>query len=355
LVYAQQGTLFAVPLNVNRLEVTGAPVPVLEGVLQFEPNGNANYSLSETGTLVYLSGSVAETPNRLVWVRRDGTEQSLPAPPRAYGYPRISPDGSRVAVELDNQIWMYDLARDTLTRFTFEGTSNQDPTWTPDGSRLAFRSNRESALTRLFWQMADGSGGLERLTVGDYQQNARGWSPDGQVLTYQENNPQTNRDIWVYRLKDRKVEPFLQTPFTEGAQSFSPDGRWLVYVSDESGRPEVYVQAYPGPGGKWLISTEGGSEPVWSRNGRELFYRSGDRMMAVDVALQPTFTAGKPHVLFEGQYFASVFPFTGVAYDVSQDGQRFLMVKQTEQTSASVQMNVVVNWFEELKRRAPTK
>jgi Tol biopolymer transport system component len=257
-------------------------------------------------------------------------------------------------VELDNQIWMYDLTRDTLTRFTFEGTSNQDPTWTPEGSRLAFRSNREGGLARLFWQMADGSGGLERLTVGEYQHNARAWSPDGQVLTYQENHPQTSRDIWMLRLKERKAEPFLQTAFTEGAQSFSPDGRWLSYVSDESGRPEVYVQAFPGPGGKWQVSTEGGTEPVWNRNGRELFYRSGDKMMAVDVELQPTFTVGKPRVLFQGEYFASVFPFTGTAYDVSADGQRFLMVKQTEQTAAAVQMNVVVNWFEELKRRVPT-
>jgi Tol biopolymer transport system component/predicted Ser/Thr protein kinase len=355
LIYARQGTLFAAPFDLNRLEVTGASVPMIEGVLQFELNGNGNYSVSETGTLVYLSGSVAATPNRLVWVRRDGTEQSLPAPARAYGYPRISPDGRRVAVELDNQIWMYDLARDTLTRFTFEGTANQDPTWTPDGSRLAFRSNKESAAARLFWQQADGSGGLERLTIGEYQQNARAWSPNGDVLTYQENHPQSSRDIWMFRLKDRKAEPFLQTSFTEGAQSFSPDGRWLAYVSDESGRPEVYVQPYPGPGGKWQISTETGSEPVWNRNGQELFYRSGDRMMAVDVTLQPTFAAGKPRVLFQGQYFASVFPFTGTAYDVSSDGQRFLMVKQTEQTSAaSVQLNVVVNWFEELKRRVPT-
>jgi serine/threonine-protein kinase len=356
LIYARQGTLFAAPFDLDRLEVTGASVPMIEGVLQFELNGNANYSVSETGTLVYLSGSVAATPNRLVWVRRDGTEQSLPAPARAYGYPRISPDGQRVAVELDNQIWMYDLARDTLTRFTFEGTANQDPTWTPDGSRLAFRSNRESAAARLFWQQADGSGGLERLTIGEYQQNARAWSPNGDVLTYQENHPQTSRDIWMFRLKDRKAEPFLQTPFTEGAQSFSPDGRWLAYVSDESGRPEVYVQPYPGPGGKWQISAETGSEPVWNRNGRELFFRSGDRMMAVDVSLQPAFTAGKPRVLFQGQYFASVFPFTGTAYDVSPDGQRFLMVKQTEQTTAaSVQLNVVVNWFQELQRLVPTR
>jgi Tol biopolymer transport system component len=307
---------------------------------------------------VYLSGSLSAVQSRLVWVDRDGTEQVLSAPARAYGYPRLSPDGQRVAVELDNQIWMYDLARDTMTRFTFEGQANQDPTWTPDGKRVAFRSNRESAQARLFWQMADGSGGLERLAAGEYQQNARAWSPDGQLLTYQENDPQTSRDIWVLRMTDRKAEPFLKTQFTEGAQSFSPDGRWMVYVSDESGRPEVYVQPYPGPGGKYQISTDGGLEPRWNPNGRELFYRSGNRMMAVDVSLQPGFTAGKPRVLFEGQYFTSVFPLTGVSYDVSRDGQRFLMVKEFAvqepgQSAAPVQLNVVLNWFEELKRRVP--
>jgi len=354
LVSAQEGTLTAAPFDQGRLEITGPPVPVLEGVLQF-PNGNANYSFSSTGTLVYLSGTVAATQRRLVWVSRDGTEQPLNVPARAYNYVRISPDGRRVAVELDNQIWLYDLSRDTMTRFTFEGTFNQDPTWTPDGKRIAFRSNKESASARLFWQMADGSGGLERLTTGEYQHNARAWSPDGQLLAFQENHAITGRDMWVLRLSDRKAEPFLQTQFTEGAQSFSPDGRWIVYVSDESGRPEIYVQPYPGPGGKSLVSIEGGTEPAWNRNGRELFYRSGNKMMAVDVNTQSGFSAGKPRVLFEGDYFASVFPLTGTAYDVSGDGQRFLMAKETARTTAPVQINVVLNWFEELKRRVPVQ
>ena len=157
-----------------------------------------------------------------------------------------------------------------MTRFTFEGTINQDPTWTPDGKRIAFRSNKESAAARLFWQMADGSGGLERLTTGEYQHNARAWSPDGQLLAFQENHPSTSRDMWVLRLT------------------------------------------------------------------------------------QPEFSAGKPRVLFEGEYFASVFPQTSTTYDVSPDGQRFLMAKETARTTAPVQINVVLNWFEELKRRVPT-
>ncbi len=179
------------------------------------------------------------------------------------------------------------------------------------------------------------------------------WSPDGQLLAFVEVNPTTGYDIWVLRLSDRKAQPFLRTPFNESVPRFSPDGRWLAYISNESGRYEIYVQPYPGPGGKWQISTEGGTEPIWNPNGRELFYRSGDKMMAVDIATQPSFTAGKPRVLFEGRYELS--PATTPNYDVSPDGQRFLMLKPAEASEAApTQINVVLNWFEELKRRVPT-
>jgi serine/threonine-protein kinase len=154
------------------------------------------------------------------------------------------------------------------------------------------------------------------------------------------------------RMSDRKVQPFIRTPFNESAPQFSPDGHWMAYVSNESGPNEIYVQAYPGPGGKWQISTEGGTEPVWSRNGRELFYRNGNKMMAVDVATQPSFTGGKPRLLFEGPYVPT--PATFPNYDVSSDGQRFLMLKPSESAEAApTQINVVLNWFEELKRRVP--
>jgi Tol biopolymer transport system component len=279
----------------------------------------------------------------------------LAAPAQAYGYPRLSPDGRRVAIELDNQIWLYDLSRDTLTRFTFEGSVNQGQAWTPDGKRIAFRSNKEGP-SNLFWQLADGSGGLERLATSQYSQNLNSWSGDGQLLAYfQVGGGPGLRDIWVLRLSDRKAQPFLQTAFNEGAPSFSPDGRWLAYLSNESGRPEIYVQPYPGPGGKWQISTDGGTEPMWNRNGRELFYRSGNKMMAVQVTTQPGFSVGKPTMLFEKEYAKSEFPATGVAYDVSADGQRFLMVKETDQNAAAAQINVVLNWFEELKRRVPAE
>ena len=180
------------------------------------------------------------------------------------------------------------------------------------------------------------------------------WSPDGQTLAFIEINPTTGYDIWMLRMSDRKAQPFLRTQFNESAPRFSPDGHWLAYISDESGRYEIYVQPYPGPGGKSQVSTEGGTEPVWNRNGRELFYRNGDKMMAVDIATQPSFVAGKPHLLFEGQYQPA--PATLPNYDVSPDGQRFLMLKPNEQgLAAPTQINVVLNWFEELKQKVPTE
>jgi serine/threonine-protein kinase len=363
LVYAQGGSLIAVPFDPQRLTATGTAVPVVEGVLQSPVNGFAQYSISATGSLVYVPGGVQSTQCRLVWVSRNGVEQPLAAPVRAYQFPQLSRDGRRVAVvitEQESQIWLFDLSRETLTRFTFEGNTNTNPVWTPDDKRIAFNSNKEGP-GNLFWQLADGSGGLERLNTSDYTRVPMSWSPDGQLLAFFEVNPTTQRDIWVLRMGDpsaalgqaRKAQPFLQTPFDESVPRFSPDGRWLAYISNESGRFEIYVQPYPGPGGKWQISTEGGTEPVWNRNGRELFYRSGDKMMAVEIATQPSFSAGKPRMLFEGQYEPT--PATTPNYDVSADGQRFLMLRPSESTvAAPTQINVVLNWFEELKQKVPT-
>ena len=196
-----------------------------------------------------------------MWVSRNGTEQSLPAPAHAYQTPRLSPDGQKVAVAIEGQVWLFDLSHERLTRLTFEG-ENGIPSWTPNGKRIAFQSNDR----KLFWQLADGTGGLERLTISEHAQFPDSWSPDGQLLAFTELDPTTVRDIWVLRLSDRKAQPLLRTPSNECAPRFSSDGRWLAYISDESGRYEVYVQAHPGPGGKWQISTEGGTEPAWSCN-----------------------------------------------------------------------------------------
>jgi Tol biopolymer transport system component len=342
-----------VPFDLARLQAVGAAVPIVEGVMQNVATGVAQYSFSNNGALAYIPGNVAATQRRLVWVDRMGAEQPIAAPTHAYRTPRVSPDGRRLAVwieELGDQVWTYDLGRDTLTRLTFEGTGNGGPVWTPDGKRVAFISGVPG---NLFWQPADGSGKAERLTTSEYRQIAGSWSPDGQVLAFHEaGNPTTGNDLWVLRLSDRKAQPFLRTPFNESAPQFSPDGHWLAYMSNESGRAEIYVQPYPGPGGKWQVSTDGGTEPVWNRNGRELFYRQGNRMIAVDVAMQTVFSASKPRMLFEGPYLPSAG--NSPDYDVSPDGQRFLMVKAPEREQISSQIAIVQNWFEELKQKVPT-
>jgi serine/threonine protein kinase len=354
LVYAQVGNLMAVPFDPQRLALTGAAIPVVEGVLQSASNGYAQYDLSNTGSLVYVSGGLQSNQSKLVWVNRNGTEQPLSAPEHNYVYVGLSPNGRRVAVAIaedqGSQVWLYDF-QETLTRLTFVGLANNVPTWTPDGKRIAFLSNKEGQ--NVFWQLADGSGGLEQLTTNDFLHAALSFTPDGQQMAFIESNPTTGNDIWVMRMSDRKAQPFIRTPFNESCPQFSPDGHWMAYVSNESAHNEIYVQSYPGPGGKWQISTEGGTEPVWNRNGRELFYRNGNKMMAVDVATQPTFAGGKPRVLFEGPYVPT--PATFPNYDVSPDGQRFLMLKPSEQDQAAqTQINVVLNWFEELKQKVPT-
>jgi serine/threonine protein kinase len=349
LLFCREGTLIAQPFDAGRLELKGEAIPIAEGV-EFNPgNGRGTVAVSENGVLAYRLAST-NAQIKLVWVDRKGSEQPLPAPPHAYRVPRISPDGRRIGVGItdqESQVWLYDLSRETLTRLTFGGSNNIASIWTPDGKRVAFVSNKEGQRN-IFWQMADGSGGLERLTTSEGTQIPASWSPDGQILAFSEIGPSTGYDIWTLRLSDRKAQPFLQTPFNEAAPQFSPDGRWLAYASNESGRYEIYVQPYPGPGGKWQISTDGGTEPVWARNG-ELFYRNGDKMMAVETTTRSNFSADKPKMLFEGHYATYQ---SSPNYDVTPDGQRFLLTKTGEQGAGEI--SVVVNWLEELKQKSPT-
>ena len=355
LVYAQGGNLMAEPFDPQRLEVTGGAVPVVEGVLQSTFSGAAQFSFSATGSLVYVPGGDQANQRRLVWVSRSGVEQPLAAPARSYRGPRLSPDGREVAVAIegqDTEIWLYNLSRETLTRLTFQRGTSYNPVWTRDGKRITFNiaSGSEGGI---YWLLADGSGGLQRLS--EFGGGPYSWSPDGKLLAFPKGTPTTGIGIWMLRMDDRKAAPFLRTSFNEGALQFSPDGRWVAYISDESGRREIYVQPYPGPGGKWQISTEGGTEPLWNPNGRELFYRSGDKMMSAEITTHPRFSAGKPKVLFVGQYQLSSNQGATANYDVSSDGQRFLVLKPGGKDQAATQINVVLNWFEDLKRRVPSQ
>jgi Tol biopolymer transport system component len=352
LLYVQDGNLMAVGFDPDKLQLAGTPQPVVQGVMQLS-NGSAQYSISATGSLAYIPGSAAGANRRLVWVSRNGAEQVLPAPAHTYVYPHLSPDGRQLAVSFrdqSSQTWLYDFGRDALTRLTFSGTENEMPVWTHDGKRIAHISNQDGPVN-IYWEAADGSGGLERLTNIQETEVPGSFSPDGRLLAYVDINATTGYDIWILHLADRKAEPFIKTPFGESAPRFSPDGRWIAYISDESGRYEVYVQPYPGPGGKYQVSSDGGTEPVWNPNGKELFYRNGDKMMSAEITTTPSFAVGKSKTLFQGSYTPTTgtFPF----YDVSPDGQRFLMLKPAETAAAATQIVVVQNWFEELKQKVP--
>ena len=363
IVYIHSGTLLAVPFDLARLAVTGPPAPVVDGVFESLANGNTHVSISANGSLVYAPGGAVSGARKAVWVDRQGAVQPLPMPPRSYLHPRLSPDGRQLAIEVEgpnHDVFTYDLDRGTLTKLTFDGVSHW-PLWTPEGKRLTFRSHRTGAMS-MWWMPADRSGAEERLTTIGQGQSAASWSPGGRVVAFTQVNPETLADVWVLELDgERKPRPFAQTKFNEGSPRFSPDGRWIAYCSNESGRMEVYAQPYPGPGPKIQISTDGGSDPVWKGKGGELYYRTGEKMMVVDVTTHPVFRAGRPGLLWE-KYFAygrnSSCAAPGPSssnYDVAPDGQRFLMIQEGEQDAPATQIHVVLNWSEELKRLAPEK
>ena len=353
LLYEQPGTgnLMAVPFDLARLQVTGDPLLARQGVRGNMP-GSVDYTVSENGTLIYVPGE-GSLATSFVWVDREGRATALIEDQQEYLRPRLSPDGTKVAVMISsagrNDIWIYDLERSPRFRLTVEG-ENRTPVWTPDGKRVTFSSTSTANYAALYWRQADGSEEVELLLSRESRLYPISWSPDGQILAFYEITPTNGRDIWVLPLEGEPSD-FLATSFNERSPEFSPDGKWLAYVSNESGRDEVYVQPYPGPGGRWLISSEGGSEPVWSADGRELFYRHEEQMIAVTVEIEPLFRAGAPQVLFEGQYVGDPGP-NSRNYDISPDG-RFLMMK-AEALSQQGQINVILNWFEELKRLAPT-
>ena len=353
LLFVRQRTLMAQPFDAGKVQTTGDAIPIVEQVDSVGGRDAQNqFSISQNGILAYTSGSVGGD-FQLTWFDRSGKADGTLGPANVISWGAISPDGKTVAAERVTQgvadIWLHDLARGTASRLTFGPRANQFPVWSPDGSHIAFNSARDG-VAHPFQKSASGTGREETLSkpVGEPPTNTRveDWSRDGRYLILSSfGDPRTKNDVWVMpAFGDRKPFPYLRTEFVERYARLSPDGHWLAYTSDESTRDEIYVQSFPAPGGKWQISTNGGDRPVWSRDGRELYFVSRDgKMMAAEVKSGSKFESGVPKPLFDVRLQSG----GNGSYDVGKDG-RFLIPVREE--TASVPMTVVVNWIAGLRK-----
>jgi len=346
LLFFRDNSLIAAPFDVNSLATSGPPTTVLEG-MALDQLGAPMVAISSTGSLAYIPGSATR---RLVWVSRQGVEEPISDTPRAYQNPRLSPDGHRIIVEVaGGDLWVQDVERPTFSKLTSGDTvGNTFAVWTPDSQRAVFRT-----VTGMWVIDVDArhSQMIPGTRVSDIPTSI---TPDGHTLAFVRQTAESGvADIYTMSL-DGDLAPHVavKTPGYDGGAQFSPDGRWMAYVSNESGQFEVYVQPYPGPDREHPVSTNGGTHPKWNRNGRELFYRNGNSMMVADVSMRDgEINLSIPHVLFDQRYvFGSAQ--TVANFDVSPDGQRFVMVKDD---SGSGRLNIVLNWFEELKARVPSR
>jgi Tol biopolymer transport system component/predicted Ser/Thr protein kinase len=360
LIYVNQGTLFAVSFDLKALELRGTAVRVLERVAYSSQNF-VWFDVSRTGTLVYRSGGPVEAQDVIQWMDASGRTQPLLAKPGLYTRNRLSPDGQRLAVERtegsNTDIWIYDWQRDTMSRLTFGGF-NGGPVWSPDGHYIAF-----GTLSGMFWTRADGAGKPQSLTKGKNIQVPTSFTPDGRRLAFMELNSQSGADLWTLPIESEdtglrpgKPEQFLATPFYEALPSFSPDGKWLAYYSNDSGVFEVYVRAFPDKGSKWQVSNSGGMYPLWSHNGRELFYRTEDNriMVASYTAKGDSFVADKPR-LWSEKHIADLGQ--RMNYDLAPDGKRVVAVMPAEISEAQTaqsRVTLVLNFLDEVRRRVPT-
>ncbi len=370
LVYALEDVLFALPFDLASLEVSGGPVPIVEGVQRANPpaiTASANYGFSDRGTLIYVPGGATTQRRILALVDRQGVVETLDAPPNTYLSPRLSPDGSRLAVETSNEggsnIWIYDVSGRTQIRQLTQGGRNERPIWTPDGERVTFGSDRDGTMS-IYLQPADGSGDAERLTTAEegIEHEPDSWSPDGRTLSFARLDTSTLRGIWTLAPDgETEPEPFYDLSDSNQSNSmFSPNGNWLAYWSTESGTNEVYVQPFPAvPGVRHRITQNTGAMPLWSPDGSELFYRpspnpSDPVLNVVGIGTEPAFSFTSERQL----------PVQGFVtfnnrrdYAIEPDGERFVMVFPADLDNlgeaARPQINIVLNWFEELKERVP--
>ena len=365
VVYMHEGTLFAVPFDLKRLEVTGPPAPILDGIVTNPATGGAQFSLSDTGNLVYVAGGSVFQNFSIYWMDREGKFTPMRERMGSYLFPTFSPEGKRLAVQIrdsgGSDIWVYQWERDLLTRITF-GSQSNSPIWTRDGQRITYSSSEKGGAYGLYWTRADGAGDALRLTARGKHKRANSWSPDDKTLAFMQLNPDTSWDIMTLSIegdpksgwKVGEPRPFLSGPFIEQDAAFSPDGRWLAYASDETGKLEVYVKPFPGPGGRWQISAGGGSSPRWSRSSKELFYRAADQriMVTTYATTGDSFDAGKAG-LWSPSQFGSGGPTSN--FDLHPDGKRLVVLKAPSgvENAPVNKVTFFFNFFEELRRKVP--
>jgi serine/threonine protein kinase/Tol biopolymer transport system component len=348
LVFGRAGALWGVPFDLQKLELTGPSTPLVNGVADNNGGTSDQFAVSESGMLVYAPGSEARPERQIVETDRSGNSKAVTTSPRAYEDLSLSPDGNHLAITIEGplwNIWAYDMEKKTLARLTFEN-DNRDPFWTTDGKNIAYTSLRNGRWG-IYEKPADGSGQEHASFQSAVWSFVSSFSPDGRTMAMIQDDPATGPDIFLLPLDAAgKPRAFLQTKATEWFAQYSPDGRWIAYQSDESGKSEIYVQSSGATGGKWQISSGGGVRPVWPRNDPEIFYRNGNKLMAVPVRTSPTFSAGTPQTLFQADYFNS-----GHDFDVTPDGKHFFFIKSLTEASAPTELRVVLDWTRDLAGR----
>jgi serine/threonine-protein kinase len=362
LVFVRDATLFAVTFDPEKVELTGSPAPIVQGIVTNVGPGGAQYSFSNDGTLAYIGGVMEIPIYPVAWVDREGGTSKLWDTAASYAAPALSPDGKRLALSVlrkDNwDVWVYDLEREVATRLTFYDGYDADQFWSHDGQYLFFSSDRDGE-PRPYRKRADGSGEVESLSQSEVRFYPLSVSADGRWAIGESETD--NIDIVVLDLEAQgDPEPWLATEFMDRDSEFSPDGRWVAYSSNESGTYEIYVRPFPAAGGRWQVSDGGGRFPRWSGDGSELFYRTNDGLMVAAIETAgDSFQVGKAKTLFEGSFRGGMFGI-GIGgyifsdYAVAPDGERFVMFPDTEQRSANTHVTLVFNWFDELERTLPT-
>ncbi|HET7451887.1 MAG TPA: protein kinase [Thermoanaerobaculia bacterium] len=348
VLYVKEGTLVAQPFDASALKLTGEPVPIAEQ-MGAAGNGLADFSVSANGSLVYRGGVTNE--DRLVWIDRSGKEISDLDKPAGYGTTALSPDGARLALDLSDtrsdkrDIWIRDLARGVTSRFTFDATNETSPVWSPDGKEIVFSSDRKG-YSSLYEKDASGTGAEKELWSCGDTVVAGDWSADGKFIAVNRITSKTGWDVWIFPTDGTtKPFPFIQGTFTEVLPVFSPDVRYVAYMSNETGRFEIYVQQFPGPGGKWQISAAGGTEPHWSADGKTIYFKSLDaKLMGAPVDAASTFSAGVAQPLFDAHFQPGQ---RRNSFLVTRDGQKFLILSPVGKERVSP-INVVLHWPETL-------